>query len=431
MLGLILLILRSKEDCKPFAVFFINLHMAEFFIIGICVILLISYIFDITSKFTKVPSVIFLLALGWSLNQVGGLFNIIIPNLNVILPILGTVGLILIVLEGSLELELNRKTKGVVIKSALIAFFPLVIIAVGFAIFLQMEWDIPFKQSLINIIPFCVISSSIAIPSAINLSHEKRQFVTYESSLSDIIGVIFFNFATFGTAITLSGAFYFSGQFLLMILISIVASLVLAFLLAKIDHHIKYGPIIILNILIYQISKIYHLPALIFILFFGLVLGNIDELKNLKMLRKFEFTKLNREVKHFKDVVIEATFIVRTLFFIVFGFVLKTDDIINKDSLVWSVSIVISIYLLRAFFLKIGKMDLQPLFYIAPRGLITVLLFLSITPKDRFPYLNESVVIQVILITTFIMMIGLIFEKKIKTEVVKPTNAELESEIAE
>ncbi|AZI34155.1 cation:proton antiporter [Kaistella carnis] len=396
--------------------------MAELFIIGICVVLLISYLFDITTKFTKIPSVILLLAVGWLLNQVGGLFNIIVPNLNVILPILGTVGLILIVLEGSLELELNRSTKEVVKKSAVIALVPLVIIAIGFSLFLNYEWGISFKQSLINIIPFCIISSSIAIPSAINLSKDKRQFITYESSLSDIIGVIFFNFATFGTAITLSGVFHFAGQFLLMLLISLVSSLVLAFLLAKIDHHIKYGPIIILNILIYQISKIYHLPALIFILFFGLVLGNIDELRHLKILRNVRFTKLNREVKHFKDVVIEATFIVRTLFFIVFGFVLKTEDIINQDSLVWSISIVVAIYILRAIFLKLGKMDLQPLFYIAPRGLITVLLFLSITPQQRFPYLNESVVIQVILITTFIMMIGLLFEKKVKPEMLRFPN---------
>ena len=393
--------------------------MAEIFIIGICVILLISYLFDITTKFTKVPSVIFLLATGWVLNQVGGSYDIIVPNLNVVLPILGTIGLILIVLEGSLELELNRSTKEVVKKSVLIALIPLVIIAVGFSIYLHYEWGLPYKQSLINIIPFCIISSSIAIPSAINLTKDKRQFITYESSLSDIIGVIFFNFATFGTVISLSGAFHFAGQFLLMLVISVVASLILAVLLAKIDHHIKYGPIIILNILIYQISKIYHLPALIFILFFGLVLGNIDELKNLKLLRNFRFTKFNREVKQFKEVVIEATFIVRTLFFIVFGFVLKTEDIINIDSLVWSVSIVIAIFVFRAIFLKLGKMDMQPLFYIAPRGLITILLFLSITPEQRFIHLNESVVIQVILLTTFVMMIGLLFEKKAKDESLK------------
>ena len=385
--------------------------MAELFIIGLCLVLLIAYLFDITTKFTKIPSVIFLLGAGWLLKQASGFFDFAIPDFTIILPILGTVGLILIVLEGSLELELSHSAKGTIKKSVFVALIPVVLIAVGFAIFLQVEWQIPFKQGLINMIPFAIISSSIAIPSAINLATSKRQFITYESSLSDIIGVVFFNFATFGTAITLSGVFHFAGQFMLMLLISIVASLILAFLLAKIDHHIKYGPIIILNILIYEVSKIYHLPALIFILFFGLVLGNIDELRNVKFFKKIRFTKFNREVMHFKDVVAEATFIVRSLFFIVFGFVLKTEDIINQESLVWSISIVISIYLIRIIVLKIWKIEQQPLLYIAPRGLITILLFLSITPSERIPFLNESVVIQVILLSTLVMMVGLLLEK--------------------
>lgn len=398
--------------------------MAEIFIIGICLILLISYLFDITTKFTKIPSVILLLVAGWSLHQLSEFFSFSVPNFTVILPVLGTIGLILIVLEGSLELELSHSAKPVIKKSIFISLLPVIIIAVGFAVYLNIEWQIPFKQALINTLPFAIISSSIAIPSAINLSHDKRQFITYESSLSDIIGVVFFNFATFGTAITLSGAVHFGGQFLIMLLISIVASLILAFLLAKIDHHIKYGPIIILNILIYEISKIYHLPALIFILFFGLVLGNIDNLKNVKIFKNFQFTKLNSEVMHFKDVVAEATFIVRSLFFIVFGFVLKTEDIINQESLVWSIAIVLAIFSVRFLILKIGKVDLQPLFYIAPRGLITILLFLSIAPEQKIPFLNESVVIQVILLTTFIMMIGLLFEKKSNEKKIKTTTEE-------
>jgi hypothetical protein len=36
------------------------------------------------------------------------LFDINLPDLTATLPVLGTIGLILIVLEGSLELELNR-----------------------------------------------------------------------------------------------------------------------------------------------------------------------------------------------------------------------------------------------------------------------------------------------------------------------------------
>jgi len=75
-------------------------------IITICTLLLIAYIFDLTSSKTKVPSVILLLLLGWLVQQGSLLFKINIPDLTALLPILGTVGLILIVLEGSLEFTL-------------------------------------------------------------------------------------------------------------------------------------------------------------------------------------------------------------------------------------------------------------------------------------------------------------------------------------
>lgn len=386
--------------------------MAETVIIAICVLLLISYFFDITTKYTKIPSVILLLGIGWIINQVSGLSGFNIPDLNIILPILGTLGLILIVLEGSLELELNRSKKKLVTRTLFISSASVLVMSFISAAWLYYEWDLGFRESLINVIPFCIISSSIAIPSAINLGSSKREFIIYESSLSDIVGVVFFNFATFGTAITLSGGFHFIGQFLLMIVISVVASLILAILLGKIDHHIKYGPIIISIILIYEISKIYHLPALIFILFFGLVLGNIDELRSVKFFKNVRFTRLTKEVSLFKDVVIEATFVVRSLFFLVLGFVLETDDIINVESLQWSLSIVALIFVVRYILLKITKMDIQPLVFIAPRGLITILLFLAIAPVDKIPFLNQSIIIQVILITTIVMMVGLIVSNK-------------------
>jgi hypothetical protein len=54
-------------------------------------------------------------------------------------------------------------------------------------------------------------------------------------------------------------------EILIIIAISFVATILLSFLLNKIQHHIKFVPIVLI-ILIYEISKIFHLPALIFIL---------------------------------------------------------------------------------------------------------------------------------------------------------------------
>lgn len=82
--------------------------MTAVIIITFCILLLVAYAFDLTSSKTKVPSVILLLVLGWLVKQLTVWFDIEIHDLTPILPILGTIGLILIVLEGSLELELNK-----------------------------------------------------------------------------------------------------------------------------------------------------------------------------------------------------------------------------------------------------------------------------------------------------------------------------------
>jgi hypothetical protein len=50
------------------------------------------------------------------------LFDINLPDLTATLPVLGTIGLILIVLEGSLELELNRSKVGLIKNHLLLSF---------------------------------------------------------------------------------------------------------------------------------------------------------------------------------------------------------------------------------------------------------------------------------------------------------------------
>jgi len=78
-------------------------------IITVCALLLLAYVFDVTSSKTRIPSVILLLTLGWLVKKATVLLHIPIPNLEGTLPLIGTIGLILIVLDGSLELELKKE----------------------------------------------------------------------------------------------------------------------------------------------------------------------------------------------------------------------------------------------------------------------------------------------------------------------------------
>jgi potassium/hydrogen antiporter len=187
-----------------------------------------------------------------------------------------------------------------------------------------------------------------------------------------------------------------------------VSAIALAFLLSKIKHHVKFTPIILLIILIYSISKETHLPSLIFILLFGMFIGNLDKLQRFEGIKKLRPDILDKEVRQFKELISEMTFLIRTLFFLLFGYLIETREILNTETIIWAIAITVSIFLIRALFLNLSKMSLRPLFFIAPRGLITILLFLSI-PLSRFiDFFNKSLIVQVIVLSSLVMMYGLI-----------------------
>ncbi|HTL82957.1 MAG TPA: cation:proton antiporter [Bacteroidia bacterium] len=386
--------------------------MTAAIIITLCVLLLFAYVFDVTASKTRIPSVVLLLLLGWGVRQGTIHSGLSVPDLNPVLPVLGTVGLILIVLEGSLELELNRSKIPVIVKSAFGALLPMLGISFGMAMAFQYFGGVDLLTGLANAVPFAVISSAIAIPSAKHLERADREFITYESSLSDIFGVIFFNFVALNDHVDGKVVGNFLFELLVLLLISIVSTIALAFLLSKSRHHVKYAPIILLLILIYTILKIYHLPSLIFILLFGLALGNLKNFRENKFIQKVHPEILNREVHKFRELTVEMTFLIRSLFFLLFGYLIETKELINPDTIIWAVAVTAGIFVIRALVLKLFSLPLQPLLFIAPRGLITILLFLSIPLNQSLGLANKSLVIQVIILTSFVMMYGLMKTKK-------------------
>ncbi|MFZ2784874.1 MAG: cation:proton antiporter, partial [Sediminibacterium sp.] len=385
--------------------------------ITICVLLLLAYVFDLSASKTRVPSVILLLALGWMVKQLASFTEVALPDLNPVLPVLGTVGLILIVLEGSLELELNQTKFPLILKSSLIALIPMLAMSLGLAWVFQQYGGYSFKNSLANSIPLAIISSAIAIPSAKNLLATSREFITYESSLSDIFGVIFFNFITLNDNIGSGSVGNFFLELIIILIISFIATIGLAFFLNKIKHPIKYVPIILMVVLIYAISKYYHLPGLIFILLFGLFLGNIDELRRFRFIENLHPVDFNKEVHKFRELTTEIAFLIRALFFLLFGFLIETAELFNTETIVWAAVITASIFIIRGLFLRLFQLPLNPLLYIAPRGLITILLFLSVPLEQQIPLAGKSLIIQVIILTALFMMFGLVKQKKTALQV--------------
>ena len=390
-------------------------------IITLCILVLLAYVFDFTSAKTKIPSVILLLALGYLVKVLCNLFGVVLFNLSSILPVLGTIGLILIVLEGSLELELDKSKLPLVGKTVWVALIPILVLSFGIALTIHYTSGYNLQKCLANAVPLAIISSSIAIPATRNFSARQREFVIYESSISDILGVIFFNFIALHTTFGVMSFVLFFVELIIIILISFVATGALSFMLSRLQHHIKFVPIIFLVILVYEISKVFHLPSLIFILVFGLFLNNLEKIKHIGFVQKLKPSVLHIEVNKFKEITIEATFLVRALFFLLFGYLIETDELIATDTLVWSVGITAAIFLVRVLILKAAKMPLPPLVFVAPRGLITILLFLSLTPQLRIPLINRPIIIQVIILSALVLMVGALLNKR-------PVNEEVVAE---
>ena len=381
--------------------------MTSAIIISICVLLLIAYIFDVSSPKTRIPSVILLLLVGWAVRQGANFLGLHIPDLSPILPVIGTVGLILVVLEGSREVELNRSKLGLIVRSTVVALLPIILLSMLLAMAFEHFDGISFRTGLLNAIPLCVISSTIAISSSQNLPTKDSEFVTYESSLSDIFGVIFFNFVVRNEVIDLSSFTEFGAQIVIILVVTVAATLGLSFLLSKIKHHVKFLPIILLIILIYTIAKMYHLPALIFIFVLGLFIGNLDKFERFRFMKRLRPEILVKEVSRLQELTKEITFSIRSLFFLLFGYLIETSELLNTNTLVWAIAISGGIFLVRFIFLKLSGQNVFPLLFIAPRGLITILLFISIPVGQTTNLVNNSLIIQVIIITALIMMIGL------------------------
>ena len=98
---------------------------AYILIIAASVLIIVSYFFNVLSRKTNIPSVLMLLILGILIHQFFELSEI--PNLNLfpILEVFGIVGLIMIVLEASLDLELSKEKMPLIIKSFFVLTFNL------------------------------------------------------------------------------------------------------------------------------------------------------------------------------------------------------------------------------------------------------------------------------------------------------------------
>jgi NhaP-type Na+/H+ or K+/H+ antiporter len=381
-------------------------------------LIIFSYLFDAFSRKTKFPAVILLMFTGivvraimsaYGYDQLGFLDNLI--------PVLGTIGLILIVLEGALELEIKKDKLSLILKGF---FAALVILVLNIA---ALQWiftnlfQMNTQLATLTAIPLAIISSAVAIPSAAGLLEQDREFVVYESTFSDILGIMIFNYALrqFEAQQALIGTTPLVSLFLQIlgvIVISVAITYVLFRLMRQIDHHVKFFLILALLILVYAFGKLFHLPALVTIFIFGVFLSNVKSLLPQFLKNYLDLEQTEKELHEFHILTAESTFIVRTFFFLFFGFSIQLSDFNSIQPLFYGVLIILIMLLLRYtyFTATTFKIKPSPLVYMSPRGLISILLFIQLKEVGFIDLstspIDERVLLIIILSSMLVMLIG-------------------------
>jgi len=378
-----------------------------------CSVVVVSYLFSILSRYIKIPSVLLLLGAGITLRHLTTQYGWQISFPENLTEFLGIAGLVMIVLEAGLDLKLARGKLKLIRNSFFAAFFIFAfsLAAVAAGLYYWLHEDV--IKCIVYAIPLSIMSSSIVIPSLHHLSEAKKEFLVYEASFSDIFGILTFNYFTAENSFSLSSLGFFGLNIVIAIVLSIIFSLLLFVLLTRSRMNIKFFLVFALLIMLYEGGKMAALPSLVIILVFGLLMNNWQIMRFKRIQHWFAEEKVQETVRLLHSITAETAFLIRTFFFILFGFTIDLH-VIGATEVVTAGSIIVVVLLLTRFlYLKFFlRENVYPETLFIPRGLITILLFYKIPASLHLAAFNDSILFFVIIVTGLIMMLGVIFYKK-------------------
>lgn len=376
-------------------------------ILGFCLLIIASYLFNLLSRSTGIPSVLLLLLSGIVVRELLIMWEIRLSVPSRLTEMLGIIGLIMIILEAGLDLRLSTEKLKLVRNAFLSALIILVFSAFLSALFLYYYLSERFLHCLVYAIPFSVVSSAIVIPSISHLDENKKEFLVYETSFSDILGILFFNYIIAGNLLKGWNITLFLGSIVLSVILSIVLSLLILLLLTRITTKVRFFLVFALLILLYTGGKLLNLPALFIILLFGLIVSNWQHALFSRFYKWVELGRVN-EISHLlHSLTAESSFLVRTFFFFIFGLTIDIRLLIDPEVALAGSAIVLLLLTIRFVYLRFFlRSHIFPELFFMPRGLITILLFYSIPQAFKLTKFNEGILFFVILTTSVIMMIG-------------------------
>jgi len=204
---------------------------------------------------------------------------------------------------------------------------------------------------------------------------------------------------------------------LLLVFLAVVCSLILAFVLSRLRHSVKFFLIIAILIFVFATGKIFHLSTLLVILVFGLMLKNLSKFNFGKFNKYFKYEGYKEDFKNLHMVTYESTFLVKTFFFLIFGYIIDLNELANWTVFKNGIMIFTGILFCRFLFLYVfSRKSIFPELFISPRGLITILLYFMLPEELKLPEVNMALLMFVILSTNVTMLIGIFAGSKAPIE---------------
>lgn len=387
-------------------------------IIFASLMLIISFFFNEVSKKTSIPSVLLLIVLGIGVKMGMNFFELKEYNFFPILEVLGIVGLIMIVLEAALELKLHRQNSLQILRALIIALVGLMV-----STWLTAEvllYFIPEMDSLrawIYATPLSILSSAIIIPSVSNLKPFKKEFHIYESTFSDIMGIMLFYFLVGQLGQDGHGGGGGVGSFVWTTIITVVLSVIFSYLIViifqNIRSNVKLFLLIATLLLLYSLGKNLHLSSLIIILVFGLIIANMKLFFRGPLEKILHYERAESIYHGLHEITMETAFVVRTFFFVIFGITISFSSLSDWVVIGISALLLFIIYVVRFFLLRVSLgSDIIPQLFIAPRGLITILLFYAIPSEAQVASFSPGILLFIIIGSSLVMTFSMMYDKQ-------------------
>lgn len=355
-------------------------------------LIVLAFVANRLFRRTRVPDVIVLMATGVLLGPV--LHVVDAATFQPVVRVFGTLALMLILFEGGLELEVRdtfRHFPAGFFVSVFSYGWSLALVAAVIIFTLHL----PVKTGLLAGAALACTSGSIALPilQQIEVSKPARLTLVFDATMSDTFGVLTVGALLDLAATSGSVATAIVHHFLLSILLSLlmggiiaaVWSLALPFLTERRSWNVLTFAVILL---VYAAAEHIGGSGLIAVFFFGIGLTNMQRSDTSLLEESFGLSTLNEsQQSHIFAFHSELAFVIRTFFFVLIGVIVDFSALLQHLPLV--LSVVAAIIVARALALfssrwalaEIPRRDRESIFWVMPRGLITVVLALEIVGR--------------------------------------------------